>query len=72
MSEEEIITRLKRIEKKLDSASSRSKRQTVKAVGLTLCIAAVGLVYLNIWIAVFVFVGGFIMYNYPSSKISEL
>jgi len=70
--EEEIVKRLNRIENKLNNISSSSKIQLAKSVGISLIVAAAGLLSFNVWLSLGIFVGGFILYNYPSSKISQI
>lgn len=72
MSEEDILSKLTAIETKLDNMSLSSKVQLAKSIGLGLIVAAAGLVNTQMVLAVFLFVGGFILYNYPLSKISKI
>lgn len=61
MSNNEILTRLKRIEDKLDKSKKVAEKQWLYNLGFAAMIASLGVLQYNVWGAVFVFIAGYLL-----------
>ena len=67
-TEDEILSTLKRIEKKLNDSATVSQRQWQFSLGIGVIVASLAVLPHNVWGAVGVFIAGYLLMIFSRSK----